>query len=568
MNRLLLDRRYWLVPLAVWTAVVLASLAWNLSVIEREIAAFSTTQAREVFRMMESVRAWNAGHGGVYVVQDERTPPNPYLEGVEREVETRDGRRLTLVNPAYMTRQIAESVGEHTGMRVHITSLKTLNPGNAADDWERAALLAFESGDRERAEVLELAGRRTIRYMAPLYTRQACLECHARQGYRVGDVRGGISVSFPIEHIVAARGAQARSVLAVHLVGWLLVAALTVLALSRSRLQLLALADAKREQEALVEQRTAELRREVAERRHAETRLRLLIDASGNGIFGLGAGGECSFINPVALRLLGVARAEDLLGQPLLERIAPLGAHLGMLQDALRLGRSVHSDEVVFRRSDGTTFDAEVRLDPIDAEAGGGVVVNFADVSRRKAAEASVWHQANHDPLTGLANRGLLRERLADTVLQARRSREIIGLLFIDLDGFKAINDTHGHDAGDAVLREVAQRLQGGIRESDFAARLAGDEFVVVLRHLAGEDYAGAVAGKLLAALSEPVRHGEGELAVSASIGIALHPHDANAADELLRQADAAMYKAKEAGKRVYRYYAGGRFTGSWASTT
>ena len=568
MNPILLDRRYWLVPLAVWTAVVLASLGWNVAVIEGEIEALSAVQAREVFRMMESVRLWNARHGGVYVAQDADTPANPYLDGREREVETVDGRRLTLVNPAYMTRQMAAPIEELTGLRVHITSLKPNNPGNAADPWERAALLAFEYGEKERAEVVGEESGPVLRYMAPLVTHQVCLECHAKQGYRVGDVRGGISVSLPVAPIAATHHDQQRNAQLVHLVGWALVAALAFFALSASRRQVLALDRARREQEALVEQRTAELRREVAERRQAETRLRLLVDASGNGIFGLGPDGECTFINPVALQLLGVDRAETLLGAPILECVVPIAEQLRVLHEAFRLGQRVHSDEMVFRRPDGSRFDVEVRLDPIEGDARGGAVVNFADVTLRKAAEASVWHQANHDALTGLANRKLLREHLEQTVAQARRGGEIVALLFIDLDGFKAVNDGHGHAAGDCVLRETSRRLERGIRESDLAARLAGDEFVVILRHLAGEPYAGAVAAKLIATLGEPYRFGTQDLVVAASIGIALYPQDADSAEELLRHADAAMYKAKEAGKRTWRYFAGGRFAASWGAAT
>ena len=285
-------------------------------------------------------------------------------------------------------------------------------------------------------------------------------------------------------------------------------------------------------------------------------------------LFGLGPHGECSFINPVALRLLGGERAEDFLGRPVLELIAPAEGAGQKLHDALRLAQSLHADDLAFRRMDGSLFHAEVHLDPIGDDGAGGAVVNFVDITRRKAAEAAVWHQANHDALTGLANRNLFRAHLDQAVAQARRGGETVALLFVDLDGFKAINDGHGHAVGDRVLRETARRLERAIRESDLAARLAGDEFVVILRHLAGEAYAGAVAAKLIAALAEPCRFGKQALAVTASIGIALYPQDAANAEELLHHADAAMYKAKEAGRRTYRYYAGGRFAASWSPAT
>lgn len=568
MNRFLLDRRYWLVPLTIWSAIVLASLVWNLFVIQRQVLALSTSQGREVFQMMDAMRLWNARHGGVYAKLTEETPANPYLDVPNRDVETRDGMRLTLLNPAYMTRQVTNTVRELTGVQVHMTSLKPINPDNQPDPWETAALQDFENGVGERAELIEAQGQTLARFMAPLVTRAACLDCHAKQGYKIGDIRGGISVTLDTAPFVEPVRQQKRNSILVHLVGWLLVAALTLLALARSRAQVLALGRARDEQEALVELRTAELRREVAERRQAEIRLRLLMDASGNGVFGLAANGECTFINPLALRLLGLEKADALLGQPILDLITPAAARSQGLHEALRLGQRLHSDDCVFQRADGTSFSVEIRLDPIDSAEPAGAVVNFADITERKAVEASIWHQANYDALTGLANRRLLTHRLEQMIIDARRSREFIALLFVDLDGFKAVNDTYGHEAGDAVLQETALRLQASIRDSDLAARLAGDEFLVVLRYLASQEHAGAVAAKLVAALARPHRFADHELRVSASIGIGIYPDDAITAGELIKDADLAMYRAKEAGKHTYRYYAGGRYVESWLPAT
>lgn len=568
MNRFLLDRRYWLVPLALWSAIVVSSLTWNLFVIQRQVLELSASQGREVFHMMDAMRLWNARHGGVYAKLTEETPSNPYLEVPDRDIETVNGMRLTLLNPAYMTRQVTAAVRELTGVQVHMTSLKPINPGNQADPWETAALQDFERGGKERAELIKVDGQTVARFMAPLVTRQACLDCHAKQGYKVGDIRGGISVTLDTAPFVEPLRQQTRNSILVHLVGWLLVAALTLFALARWREQVLALGRAKDEQEALVELRTGELRLEVVERRQAESRLRLLMDASGNGIFGLAANGECTFINPVAQRLLGLEQADAMLGRPILDLITPDAAPNRGLHEALRLGQSLHSDDCIFARADGSPFHVEVRLDPIDGDGTAGAVVNFADITQRKATEASIWHQANYDALTGLANRRLLSHRLDQMIADARRSREIIALLFVDLDGFKAVNDAYGHDAGDGVLRETAMRLQAGTRESDLVARLAGDEFLVVLRYLASREHAGVVAGKLVDLLAKPVPFAGNDLQVSASIGIGIYPDDAEHAGELVKAADLAMYRAKEAGKHTYRYYAGGRYTEFWLPAT
>lgn len=568
MNKIILDRRYWLVPLAIWTVVVLGSLGWSFFVIERQVEEIAASQGREIFHLMDALRLWNVRHDGVYVLQTAAAPPNPYLEAAKREIVAADGRRLTFVNPAYMTRQVADTFRELTGIRVHLTSLTPVNPDNAADAWERGALEAFARGEGEHAEVLRQNGAAIARYMAPLVVREVCVDCHASQHYKVNDVRGGISISFPTAPIRASLQGQLRNAVLVHLVGWLLVAALAVYALARSRAHLLALDRGRGELEALVGQRTADLRREVGERQQAETRLRLLIDASGNGVFGLAANGECTFINPVALQLLGALRAEAFLGRPIIDLIVPVDAQAARLREALRQGRSLYTDDCAFERADGSTFPAEIRLDPIAGDGSAGAVVNFAGITKRKAAEANIWHQANYDALTGLPNRSLFHDRLEQAFAQARRGREIFALLFVDLDGFKAVNDHCGHEAGDCVLQQTAQRLLDGVRESDIAARLAGDEFLVILRNLGSEERAGVVAAKLVETLAEPCRCGEREVRVSASIGIALYPEDADNPADLVKCADQAMYKAKEGGRHTYRYYAGGHYDRRWWPAT
>lgn len=171
----------------------------------------------------------------------------------------------------------------------------------------------------------------------------------------------------------------------------------------------------------------------------------------------------------------------------------------------------------------------------------------------RHRAEERVRYLALYDPLTGLANRTLLGDRLESAIAHARRHGTSAALLFIDLDGFKAINDSHGHDAGDEVLASVGKRIAGCIRDCDTAARIGGDEFVVLLSEVARPDDAEGVARKVLEAVRRPVSWGGHTLAVGASIGIALYPEDASTADALLTRADDAMYAVKQTGKGAVR---------------
>ena len=179
------------------------------------------------------------------------------------------------------------------------------------------------------------------------------------------------------------------------------------------------------------------------------------------------------------------------------------------------------------------------------------------EVAQRRAAEAAVRRLANFDALTGLPNRSLFDDRLVQGVARARRAHTLLAVLFIDLDGFKAVNDRLGHVAGDALLREVALRIRQGVREHDTAARLGGDEFIVILDPVDTAAEAEHVAERLIEAIRQPFMLPEGAAEVSASIGIAVFSGQGQEDDEpLLRHADQAMYDAKAEGKNRFRIYA------------
>jgi two-component system sensor histidine kinase/response regulator len=175
--------------------------------------------ARNMLRMVVMTRAWNAEHGGVYVLVNDKVQPNPYLEHPDRDLVTSDGRKLTMINPAYMTRLISELAKAQSGTSFRITSLKPIRPGNQPDEWEGKALAKFEEGSKEFLEVVggEAGEGRQFRYMAPLIVTKPCLQCHAKQGYKEGDVRGGISVTLPFKPVEEAGLDAQHQTLAVHL---------------------------------------------------------------------------------------------------------------------------------------------------------------------------------------------------------------------------------------------------------------------------------------------------------------------------------------------------------------
>lgn len=178
------------------------------------------------------------------------------------------------------------------------------------------------------------------------------------------------------------------------------------------------------------------------------------------------------------------------------------------------------------------------------------------DITARKKAEKALIYLANHDELTGLANRTLFRERLEQSLKVAKRANYQMAVLFVDLDAFKSVNDRLGHDAGDRFLQTIGQRLKTHLREGDTVARLGGDEFAIILGMVSGQDGVVIVVKKLLNSLRSPFSYNSNRIDwVSATIGISLCPQDGYDADELLRKADTAMYSAKKQGKDHYAFY-------------
>jgi diguanylate cyclase (GGDEF)-like protein/PAS domain S-box-containing protein len=177
------------------------------------------------------------------------------------------------------------------------------------------------------------------------------------------------------------------------------------------------------------------------------------------------------------------------------------------------------------------------------------------DITDRKNADKQIHHMALHDALTGLPNRTLLQDCLAQAIQLARGTEQHVAVLMLDLDRFKFVNDSFGHHAGDLLLETVSARLKGSLRESDIVARLGGDEFVIALPSVAGNQEVEQVAQKILETLSEPFQIEGHTLRISASIGIAQHPVDAENPADLLKTADAAMYQAKAQGRGIYRFY-------------
>ncbi len=194
---------------------------------------------------------------------------------------------------------------------------------------------------------------------------------------------------------------------------------------------------------------------------------------------------------------------------------------------------------------------------PVDLKGRRGAVTLHVNITDRKERELAMWHNANYDALTKLPNRALLADRLATAVAQARRGGGQVAVLFVDCDRFKMVNDILGHAAGDQVLQTIAERMRTALREQDMLGRISGDEFMVILPDIREADEALLVANKLLHAAAQPIDYKDQETFITCSIGIALFPWDAETEDQLVRRADAAMYRAKQGGRNRAQFHAG-----------
>ena len=395
-----------LIVLLLGVGIFIGLYMRNKRLVESEIR----TRARSHFHNIVLTRRWNAHYGGVYVEKGDGVRSNPYLENPD--ITTVEGKTYTKKNPALMTREISLYAQEAGVCMFHITSLKPLNPSNAPDDFETKALRSFEGGETE-AHLRETQDDRAyFRYMAPLTTEQNCLQCHARQGYKVGDIRGGISVRIDITDTMRA------------------------------------------------------------------------LRANTYAIIGLG--------------------------------ISTVVVLLAMIYFFI------------------------LRL-----------------MKRLADAHKTIQRMVVTDELTELFNRRYLFGRFGEEFKRAVRHGHHLSCIVLDIDHFKNINDTYGHQTGDVVLQGISRILRDNCRAADTVARYGGEEFIEVLPET-NETGATAVAEKIrgLVEREEIIAEGGARIRVTVSVGVAsLSPEELRGLDstgrsaQIIKFADEAMYRAKQSGR-------------------
>ena len=297
---------------------------------------------------------------------------------------------------------------------------------------------------------------------------------------------------------------------------------------------------------------------DITEKKLAEeavSQLAAIVQCSQDAIIATDTCGAVTTWNDGAQKLLGYAASQA--------RALPVATLLsspdlaGELVSQIHQGQSSRLDEASFRRMDGSQVPVLLSISPIrksDGQVTGSAII-ARDISALKQSETEMAYRALHDHLTGLPNRRLLSDALAESIINASRAASGMAVIFVDLDGFKFVNDTLGHEAADALLQQVSLRLGASLRHGDLLARMGGDEFMLVANGVTDDQVALSVAERLGAALRDPFFVAHHELVITASMGISIYPRDGTDVSTLRRNADAAMYEAKKSGKDRIRFY-------------
>ena len=368
-----------LVAFLGWSAFVFQLQRMALSDHADNAVAQALIEARIAFEKDVSYRRWAARLGGVYAEITPALPPNPYLDVPDRDPVTASGRRLTLVNPAYMTRMVHEIMATEAGVHGHITSLNPIRPANAPADWEARALEAFQTGVSESHEMAEENGQRVLRFMRPMVTEKACLKCHAGQGYKEGDIRGGISVTVPMGQydqlqVVLQERSQTRHGI-IFLLGSLFIGGGLLAALRHER------------QHSRSEQ---ELRASSEKLKASEERFRALLEGAGDAIYIADPGGRLLGVNAEAERQSGYSR-EELLSMSVQDLDATHSTPEALAEFSRALSASGKAAfESRHRHKGGGEYPVDLHV--VRLEVGGEeTLLGIArDITGRKASEAAL----------------------------------------------------------------------------------------------------------------------------------------------------------------------------------
>ncbi|MCW8853087.1 MAG: EAL domain-containing protein [Gammaproteobacteria bacterium] len=493
----------------------------------------ATSQARANFNKDTAFRLWATSHGRIYVPVDENYVPDPYLEHIiDRDITTPSGIKLSLINPARIVRELDEKFSNLYGVSGSVTSLNPLRPENAPDDWEKEALFELAKGVKEVFEFTNIHGEPYLRLMQPLITNDGCLLCH--KDFKIGQLGGGVGVSLPMAEMLEQQENEIHAENQDFFIIWLFGFAGIVASYIY-------------------------LRREVTAKDLAmsaltssESRNSAIMKSALDSIITINSEGLVTEINPATIEMFGYSR-EQMIGHDLAELIIPANMrepHHKQLARQVETGSSTimgRRVETTAIHANGNEFPIELAINRIDVDEEIYFTAYLRDLTEAHELKEKLIYQAAHDSLTGLINRREFEARMADIIEQASQNDQHC-LLYLDLDQFKVINDSHGHSAGDELLRQIGPLLEAEIRAIDTLARLGGDEFAIML-DLCPLEKARDIAGKIIESIRQFRFYWNDEI-FNTAVSIGMVPIVGSGINyaELMSAADTACYKAKEEG--------------------
>ncbi len=490
-------------------------------------------QAQTHFEDQVNTRVWNARYGGVYVFPQSGEKPNPYLK--DNTLKTADNKTLIKINPAWMTRQLSE-IAQIENFHFKITSLNPINPHNQPDAFEKRALSYMEA--KKKSSYYEFDQNSTFHFMGALMTTQACLNCHKHQGYKVGDVRGGISLHLNSSEYEIATADIKNKALVMKI--FVLIFLLSIVILIHRQLQ-------------NNEKLKAEVIRRTREIESTKELLQTVLDADNNLLLVYDKK-NILFVNQTLLDFFAVESLEDfkktyiqlfqLFSQcsdpELLDYFLDDTAWIHYLQS------KGHKRELtVSIEQEHQLGHFKLHAKSINIEEKALHIVIFDEITQEVQKMHQLEDEAAKDPLTGLFNRGKFNRVLQQEITLAQSTELPLSVIFLDIDDFKSVNDTLGHDKGDSVLIELAGIITSSTRKGDLVARWGGEEFIITLAATDKEQ-----AFKMAQKLREKVERFEfadvGKLTIS--LGVTGYEKFEDPA-RMIQRVDKALYQAKKEGK-------------------
>jgi diguanylate cyclase (GGDEF)-like protein/PAS domain S-box-containing protein len=518
----------------VWSSVFALSIWSEIEHEEETVIQLAINIIQSNYNEIDAFRHWIAAQGGIYVPISDAVKPNPSLSHIpERDIPTPSGEVLTLINTPYILRQLVQE--QNSSFNAHMVSLTPLNPLNQPDEWERKALNMLYKGNNEYCEIVDYKNKPYMRLIKPTRFNSDCGSCHTENNYNEDDVIGGITLSVPMQPYYDKSAVIIKNIYINHGLIWLLgIVSLGVLYRHEKKHDL-----KRKETEDSLRQSS------VAFSNLAEG---VVITDPMLGIIA---------VNEAFTKITGYSQVEMMessqtfLKPDYFENNQYDEFKIAIKNDAHWEGDILYPDKsknlIPINLSASTVKDEK------------NILANYifvcSDITERKSFEKTLQHLAQHDHLTNLPNRALLNDRLELAMIRVEREKKKLAVLFLDLDHFKKINDSMGHDVGDKILIQISNRLKNTIRKGDTLARYGGDEFIVIMEGIEMHSDAERIAKKIIDCVNPEFIIDNKHYNLGVSIGISIYPEHADTISVLISNADKAMYSAKTVGRNTYKLY-------------